>query len=256
MKQFKLVTESPGQGATFEQLSMIMTRYSLAKNYSINKDVLEIACGSGTALGYLSEVARSVVGGDIDNDLLKIARANNENNFKTSVQFIDAQNIEFPNSCFDTIIFFEAIYYLENAKKFIEECLRILRPNGTIIISTVNCEWHGFNPSPFSTRYFKAADLIQLFPNTVSVSLLMSFLDLPKKSNYFISLIRRIAIFLNLVPKTMKGKQLLKRIFYGKLTKIPNQLYDGLGKVNDFVDYKNHKNEVRSYKQLYLIINK
>ena len=256
MKKFKLVTESPGQSATDEQLSMMMTRYSLAKDYSINKDVLEIACGSGTALGYLSEVAESVVGGDIDLDLLKIASTNNENDLKISVKFIDAQNIELPNTYFDTIIFFEAIYYLDDISKFVEESLRVLRPKGTILISTVNCEWHGFNASPFFTRYSTAEDLINLFPESVCVNLLMSFLDSPKKSNYFVSLIRRIAIILNLVPRTMKGKQLLKRIFYGKLTKIPSQLYDGLGKVNNFVDYKDHKYEVQNYKQLYLIINK
>ena len=145
---------------------------------------------------------------------------------------------------------------MDNVNKFVEECLRILRPNGTILISTVNCEWHGFNISPFSTRYFKAEDLINLFPGSVNVSLLLSFIDLPKKSNYFISLIRRIAISLNLVPRTMKGKQLLKRIFYGKLTKIPNKIYDGLGKVNYFVDYKEYKNENKNFKQMYLIIKK
>jgi SAM-dependent methyltransferase len=256
MKQFKLVTESPGQGATCEQLSMMMTRYSLAKGYSIDKDVLEIACGSGTALGYLSSVAKSVVGGDIDQHLLKIACINNQGDLKISVKLIDALSIEFPDSYFDTIIFFEAIYYLDNVNKLVEECLRVLRPNGTILISTVNCEWHGFNASPFSTRYLKAEELINLFPNSAGVSLLMSFLDLPRKSNYFISLIRRIAISFNMVPRTMKGKQLLKRIFYGKLTKIPIQLYDGLGKVNDFVEYKDHKNKIKNFKQLYLIINK
>ena len=79
MKKFNLVTEAPGQRATQEQLSMMMTRYNLAKEYSINKDIIEIACGSGTGLGYLSEFAKTVVGGDIDQELLEIANYNNCN---------------------------------------------------------------------------------------------------------------------------------------------------------------------------------
>jgi SAM-dependent methyltransferase len=256
MKNFNLVTEAPGQRATRQQLSMIMTRYNLAKEYSINKDIIEIACGSGIGLGYLSEVATSVVGGDIDQELLKISNVNNYDKDKISIHFLDAQNIPFPNLHFDTIIFFEAIYYLESVNLFVEECLRILRPNGTILISTVNCQWHGFNPSPFSTKYFNAEELLELFPKSMNINLLMSFIDLPKKSNYFISLIRRLAILLNLFPKTMKGKQLLKRIFYGKLIKIPHKIYDGLGEVNELIEYKDKKADIKNFKQLYLIISK
>ena len=65
-----------------------------------------------------------------------------------------------------------------------------------------------------------------------------------------------MAISYKLIPRTMKGKQFLKRIFYGKLKNIPNQLFDGLAEVNDFVEYKDFKNEVKNFKQLYLIIEK
>jgi hypothetical protein len=43
-----------------------------------------------------------------------------------------------------------------------------------------------------------------------------------------ISLIKRFAIRLNLMPKTMRGKEFLKRIFFGKLFDIPSEIREGL----------------------------
>ena len=38
----------------------------------------------------------------------------------------------------------------------------------------------------------------------------------------------KIAVALNIIPKTMKGKELLKRIFYGKLLPLPPEISGGM----------------------------
>lgn len=43
-----------------------------------------------------------------------------------------------------------------------------------------------------------------------------------------ISLIKRMAVSLHLMPKTMKGKELFKRLFLGKLTPLPSEIDDGM----------------------------
>lgn len=43
-----------------------------------------------------------------------------------------------------------------------------------------------------------------------------------------VSLIKKAAIKLHLMPKTMKGKEKLKRIFMGKLKPLPPEITDGL----------------------------
>jgi len=43
-----------------------------------------------------------------------------------------------------------------------------------------------------------------------------------------ISIIRRIAVALHLIPKTMKGKELLKKIVFGKLLTLPNEVEEGM----------------------------
>ena len=43
-----------------------------------------------------------------------------------------------------------------------------------------------------------------------------------------VSLIKRFAVRFHLIPRTMKGKEFLKRIFLGKLVPLPAELEDGM----------------------------
>lgn len=43
-----------------------------------------------------------------------------------------------------------------------------------------------------------------------------------------ISLIKRTAVALHLMPRTMKGKDLLKRIFFGSLDPMPGEIREGM----------------------------
>ena len=68
------VTEIPGSKATKEQLARLYQRYHFASQFCKDKDVLEAACGGGMGLGYLSQTARKVVGGDLDDNIFKYAQ--------------------------------------------------------------------------------------------------------------------------------------------------------------------------------------
>jgi ubiquinone/menaquinone biosynthesis C-methylase UbiE len=253
---FTNVTEQPGQSATNDQLSIMMTRYNLAREHSIGKDVLEIASGSGTGLGYIANVATAVTGGDIDQKLVDIAKKTYQNDPKVTVLQLDAQAMPFADNSFDTLIFFEAIYYIPNVEKMVAEMQRVVRPNGKVIIASVNCQWHGFNASPFSLKYYTAEELLGLFSSKNKSELHVGFIDLPKGSNFLVSAIRRVAVGLGLIPKTMEGKERLKRLFYGKLKQIPSIIYDDLGTIEPLIPYTTiPKSEIENYKQLYLIVH-
>ena len=64
----------PGEKATQEQIERVYQRYRFAKNFSRGKDVLEVACGSGLGLGYISKLAKRVVGVDIDERNVEIGK--------------------------------------------------------------------------------------------------------------------------------------------------------------------------------------
>jgi ubiquinone/menaquinone biosynthesis C-methylase UbiE len=252
-KDFTNVTEQPGQKATKEQLSNMITRYDLARKYSVGKDVLEIACGSGTGLGYIAEKANNVVGGDIDPKLIDIASKNYANNAKIAVSVIDAHHLPYADNSFDTVFIFEAIYYLSDIHQFLKEVNRVLRPNGTFIVSSVNCQWHGFNPSPFSTQYYSAAEMIKLFAeHQYEQKTMVGFYDKPAGSNFLISLIKRIAVKLHLIPTTMEGKERLKRIFFGELQAIPVQIFDNMANISPLSTYSDTL-DIENYKQTYFV---
>ena len=98
------------------------------------------------------------------------------------------------------------------------------------MIATVNKDWREFNPSPFSTRYFSVPELSELLrKNGFNSEFYGAFLALPKGfKDKLIATIKRIAVALHLIPKTMKGKEFFKRIFFGKLIPLPPEITEGM----------------------------
>lgn len=228
---FGSVTELPGNLAHSRQLDIIRTRYSWASKFCKDKNVIEIACGSGLGLGLLSGAAKSVIGCDIDPAILKYCSDHYKNrNIRLLVS--DACKLEINDNSQDVAICFEAIYYFQNIEKFISEVKRILRPGGIFICSFVNCEWHGFNPSPHSKQYFSINNMLQVLDKAVlEAEFFLCFEDKPDGfRQYFVSTLRRIAVSLHIIPTTMKGKEFFKKLFYGRLSPLPNELTNDHGK--------------------------
>jgi len=227
---FSTVTETPFTRATRDQLQIMYTRYHLAAQYGVGKDALEVACGAGTGVGLLARSARHIVGGDIDERNYRIAAQTYKSRSNVEIKQIDAQELPFSDGSFDLVILYEAIYYIPSPESFFREARRVLRSGGTLLLSTVNCRWDEFNPSPFSLKYFDAAELSEaLTRNGFVVEMRGGFLQESRgRLGALINLIRRAAVRLRLVPRTMKGKEWLKRIFYGALKPIPAELTPGV----------------------------
>ncbi len=221
---YTTVTEIPGNKVTEEAVEMMSTRYAFAANHSAGKDMLEVACGAGQGLGYMKSVATSIVGGDFEFNLVKLARKHYE--ARVNLTQFDAHHLPFKNNSFDTVILFEALYYLSDPVQFVKEANRVLRRNGVILICTVNKDWSDFNPSPRSTTYHSGIDLFKLLEKQgFNVELYGAFpTKVDRFSGKIVSLIKQIAVTLHLIPNSMKGKEWLKRIFYGKLIPLPAEL--------------------------------
>jgi SAM-dependent methyltransferase len=222
------VTEVTGYNVTAEQIQRMFTRYQFASSYCAGKEVLEVACGTGQGLGYLARTAKRVVGGDYDGNIVK--RAQDHYGDRLPIMRLDAHQLPFPDKSFDVVICFEAIYYLERPDAFVTEAHRVLRDGGVLIIGTANREWAGFNPSPYSHRYFSASELQELLSGArFSVE---TFADCPVSSggmrDAVVSFIKQAAVKLHLIPKTMKGKEKLKRLFMGKLRPLPPEVTEGM----------------------------
>ena len=225
---FETVTEVPGLKASKEQLAMLYTRYAYAASLCSGKDVLEVACGSGPGLGYLATKARTVVGGDLTWSLLHVAHAHYGS--RVPLVQLDAEALPFPESSFDVILMYEAIYYLLKPERFLMECRRILRDRGKVILCSVNKELSDFNPSPFFTRYFSAKELTALLTNSQYAVEMKAGFHVAEQTLHarLLSALKRMAVVLRLMPKTMKGKEMLKRMVFGRLLPLPLEVHEGI----------------------------
>jgi SAM-dependent methyltransferase len=221
---YSLLTEVPGSLASSEQITRMVNRYRFARDYCRGKDVLEVACGSGQGLGTLAKSARKVVGGDYMDNLLR--RAQSHYGSRMPLVRLDAQTLPFRRETFDVVILYEAIYYLEEPTRFVAECKRILRPGGYVIICLPNRSLPDFHPSPHSFLYFTPSELTELLtPIDPETSLFgdtpVDYTSLKSKA---LSFVKKLIVRMNLMPRTLKGREQLKRLIYGTLTPIPPEI--------------------------------
>ncbi|MFO0321506.1 MAG: class I SAM-dependent methyltransferase [Bacteroidota bacterium] len=99
--------------------------------------ILDIACGSGFGSQYLAKFGHQVIGGDLSKDTILDCK-NKYNLANLSFQEIDGTKIPYENHFFDIVISFETIEHTTQYKKMLEEFKRVVKDDGTIILSTPN----------------------------------------------------------------------------------------------------------------------
>lgn len=223
---YTTVTEEPGTRVTREAASMIMTRYAFAADLCRDCSVLEVASGPGIGLGYLARKVRSLVGTDCTESFLRQAHRHYQS--RINLVRMDAHSLPFSDHSFDAVICFEAIYYLAQPQVFLDECRRVLRPDGSLLICSVNPQWPGFNPSPFSVKYFAAIELESLLRASHFDTQMFAAFPLPRQTPAGVILLhlRKLAVRLDLIPHTMRGKEVLKRMVSGSLVSMPTEITD------------------------------
>lgn len=221
---YELVTELPGTLATNEQLHRIHQRYKLAAEWSRGKRTLEVGCGAGLGLGYLNQAAASVVGGDRSEHLLRLGRSHY--GVRVPLVQLDAQFLPFRDGSFDTAVALETIYYFRDPRMFLQEARRLLAPGGHLVISSVNNQWSGFSASHLSQTYLSASQLVDsLMESGYAVERVMGgFPNQGSVSASTMATLRATAARLHLIPKTLQGRRVLKRLFYGPLAPLPPEV--------------------------------
>ncbi|KHE94012.1 MAG: class I SAM-dependent methyltransferase [Candidatus Scalindua rubra] len=223
-KDYISVTEVSGEQVSEEQIERLCHRYYWAGTWCADKDVVEAACGTGQGLGYIKGLSNSLEAGDISKPILDIAKQHYKD--KIPLNIFSAQDMPFADSSKDVILLFEAIYYLQNVNQFLNECKRILRPGGKVLIVTANKNLYDFNPSPNSNEYYGVMELNKLFSHKGFSCEFFGYFPVDKISlrQRLLRPIKKIVVSLGLIPKTMAGKKLLKRLVFGRLQQMPAEI--------------------------------
>ncbi len=222
--RFLSVTELSGDEVSAEQVDRIQTRYLWAGTYCKDKDIVEVACGTGQGLGYLAKVGKSVVGGDISPKMVEAAQSHYQG--RVEVKVMNAEHLPFTAESKDVVILFEALYYLKNPEVFLDEVHRVLRPGGVLLVTTANKDLYDFNPSPYSHQYWGVEELTHKLENRAFEPEFFGHINTQKVSTRqkIFRPIKRIATTFNLIPDTMAGKKLLKSIVFGRLVQMPAEI--------------------------------
>jgi SAM-dependent methyltransferase len=122
-------------------------RYRFAASFVGARSVLDLACGEGYGTASLAQAhAEWVVGLDLSTNACIHARRKYGERFAAS----RAEVLPFRNNTFGVVVSFETIEHLEAPEVFLDECARVLRPQGVLVISTPNREVYreavGVNP--------------------------------------------------------------------------------------------------------------
>lgn len=225
MTNYVEVTELADDEVAAEQIERVQTRYAWSLPYCYGRDVLEVACGTGPGLGLIGAHARSLVAGDISDEILTRARMHYGN--RIDIRRMDAMSLPFAARSLDVVIIFEALYYIPDPARFVAECARVLRPGGKVLISNANKDLYDFNPSPHSHVYHGVVELGKLFATAKFSTeywgdVAVSSISWRQK---ILRPVKRLVVSLGLMPKSMAGKRLLKRLFFGQMLKFPREIH-------------------------------
>jgi SAM-dependent methyltransferase len=222
--RFADITERSDEPATPGQIADIFSRYRWASGHCEGRRVLEVACGTGQGLGLLARGASSVIGCDIEER--NIARARETYGSRFELHVGPADRLPVGDGAVDVVLICEALYYLPDVGAFLDECRRVLPPTGVLLLTTTNPDLFDFLPSPLSHRYYGAADLGPLLERHGFDSELLGYHPtgaLPLRHR-LLRPVKVLASRLGLLPKTMRGKALLRRLVFGRLPPMPRDL--------------------------------
>lgn len=139
-------------------LAIHLKRYLFALPSCEGRAVLDLGCGVGYGAAKLAEVAQHVVGGDIDVESIDFARRRYG---RANLEFIDldATALTFDDASFDVVCSFETIEHVDDPGALAREAARVLRPDGTLFVSTPRSPQTTYSPAnPYHRVEFSPND--------------------------------------------------------------------------------------------------
>lgn len=105
-------------------------RTHVLDKFVVGKKVLDIGCGSGIYVDYLTRQGKKAVGIDFVNEFIKRAKKNYRGKFRTA----NAYKLPFDDNSFDTVMMLDVLEHLDDELKALKEAIRVARKRLILIV--------------------------------------------------------------------------------------------------------------------------
>ncbi len=142
--------------------------------------ILELGCGTGGLLVAAARSGRSIIGVDIAARWLVVARRRlADHHLNVPLLAACAERLPWPDASFSAVVADSLLEHLDDPSEVLRECLRVLKPEGRLIVwspnrLTLTVDPHvglwgvGWLPRPWLERYLKLRGRTEWPPRTLS----------------------------------------------------------------------------------------
>lgn len=99
--------------------------------------ILDVCCGTGRLRDIVTK-SESVVGIDVAEVAIGMARESHKDRPDFRFETMDAHRLEFAAAAFDTVLFVDAIEHVRDAERVLAEIARVTRPGGRLFLTVAN----------------------------------------------------------------------------------------------------------------------
>jgi 2-polyprenyl-3-methyl-5-hydroxy-6-metoxy-1,4-benzoquinol methylase len=128
--------------------------YRFAMEKAANSRVLDLGCGSGYGTAELAEATSSVIGLD------RVAPDPSARGGSARYVRADLNDIPLASASFDLVVSFQVIEHLHDPTDYLDGIARLLRPDGTALITTPN-RYNSDGENPYHVHEYVADELAE-----------------------------------------------------------------------------------------------
>lgn len=116
-------------------------------------DVLDVGSGDGAAAGYLAPYCRSLTCIDLNPRMVEAAKERLARHPNVRTDVADVHDLPFPSSSFDAVLLFHTLTYAERPPRALEECARVLRNGGRLVVLALDAHDRRDVTAPYGERH-------------------------------------------------------------------------------------------------------